>query len=710
MRGPGRVGRSRPRARVERLALVACATLAACASGSGSLATIERTWPPPSIADVLAIRAPGSPRLAPDGTLYVRDWPDGINQLYRYAPGHVGEEGARCVRLSNFADGLSSYSLSPDGRRIVLASARGGNEQDQLSVIETARTDVAGTGTPVCANPDVVHRLHDWLADGAGFLYSANDASASDFHLYRFDFDAADGARGRSTKLLAREGSWSVQDATDDGARVLVSRFVSESQAEAYELDAATGALRPLDVRAADEATTNNACVAYLPGERAVLLTSDSGGPLRLWMRDLDGGAPTRPIAALDGYELDQAEANERRDLLGLVTNEDGYGVLRVYRLPSFEPVPLPPIEKGVVALAQMSGDTVVWTLSNARTPGLSFAYEVPPPGRRPRETPAARQLTFADARGVDVARFALPELVRYRSFDGLEIPAFLHLPESARRGSPVPFVVHFHGGPEGQHRPGFDRATQILVSRGFGVLQPNVRGSTGYGRAFHRLDDVAKRWDSVRDGVEAARWLVREGLASPRAIAAYGGSYGGFMSVATVLEGPDVFGAAVDVVGIVDFRTFLAGTKGYRRKLREAEYGSLDDPSFLASISPLVRADEIAMPMLIAHGLNDPRVPVGEAMQLAVSLQSRGHDPELLFFPDEGHGFQKLGNRVVFTERMVGFLERTIGRGPRSAAAEDRKAGSAAGPPIEVRGALRGAAGAAEGAAQASAAAYASR
>jgi dipeptidyl aminopeptidase/acylaminoacyl peptidase len=176
-------------------------------------------------------------------------------------------------------------------------------------------------------------------------------------------------------------------------------------------------------------------------------------------------------------------------------------------------------------------------------------------------------------------------------------------------------------------------------------------------------MDDYKKRWDSVKDGAEAARWLVKNGYAESGRIAAYGGSYGGFMSVATVIEGADVFGASIDVVGIVNFKTFLEQTRDYRRKLREAEYGPLSDPEFLASVSPLNRIEEIKCPMMIAHGLNDPRVPVGEAMQLAVGLQQRGYDPELVFCPDEGHGFAKLNNRLLFADRMVKFLDRTIGK-----------------------------------------------
>ena len=197
--------------------------------------------------------------------------------------------------------------------------------------------------------------------------------------------------------------------------------------------------------------------------------------------------------------------------------------------------------------------------------------------------------------------------------------------------------------------------------------MQPNVRGSTGYGRKFHMMDDYKKRWDSVKDGVEAARWLVKNNYARAGKIAAYGGSYGGFMSVAVVVEDgsskDQVFGASVDVVGIVNMKTFLEQTAGYRRKLREVEYGPLSDPEFLATVSSINRIDDIKVPMMIAHGLNDPRVPVGEAMQLAVGLQQRGYDPELVFCPDEGHGFAKLPNRLLFSDRMVKFLDRTIGK-----------------------------------------------
>jgi dipeptidyl aminopeptidase/acylaminoacyl peptidase len=598
----------------------------------------------PTIDAFMKIRAPNSPTLAPDGTLYVRDWPDGVNQLFKRAPG-AGLD-APMKQLTDFTDGMSGYSLSPDGNWILIAAATGGNEQNDLYLLDTATDEVS----PLLVNAKVVYRHHSWLDDSTGFIYSANDESPSDFYIYRFDIPAK-----KSTKLLARPGQWLASDITADGKRLLVNEYISESKANAYELNIAKGDLNLINVGGED---TFNSAGGYLPGEASASVISDKEeGINRLFVRNLASGEVTKPLPGIDKYEVEGGALNPERTLAAVVVNEGGYGSMKLVQLPSFKEVPLPEMEQGIIGSVDIRGDTVTYTLSNARTPGLAYMWKTDS-----AEGPI--QITTADTQGVDLGKFTLPKLITYKSFDGLEIPAFIYTPPGFVPGksAPIPFVVNFHGGPEGQSRPGFTALTQFLLASGYGVMQPNVRGSVGYGREFHMMDNYKKRWDSVKDGAEAARWLVKNGYARAGHIAAYGGSYGGFMAVATVIEGADVFGASIDVVGIVNFKTFLEQTKDYRRKLREAEYGPLDDPEFLASISPLNRIEEIKVPMLIAHGLNDPRVPVGEAMQLAVGLQQRGYDPELLYFPDEGHGFAKLNNRLLFANRMVKFLNETIG------------------------------------------------
>ena len=627
------------------LFVVLLAALSACgpppAGQSGMPASPEAA----SIEQFLNIRVPSSPTLAPDGSLYVVDWPDGIFQLYVRKSGADLDEPL--VKLTDFPDGLAGYSLSPDGTKILLVHAPGGNEQFQISLLDPA----SGQITPLLDNPEVRYGLNLWLRDGSGFIYTANDQSASDFSIYRYDLGTA-----RSTRLLAKEGNWGAADITDDGTRLLVRQYLSISEIRPYELIVASGELRPLAMGAVPHA---DLAASYLDGEREVLMLSDvEEGISRLFVKDLATGATRKPLPALDPYEIDGLTVNDDRSVLGVAINRDGFSGLQVVNLPNFTPVEIPEIEQGVLSSLSLREDTLVWTLSNARAPGLAYSWRI--------GDPAAAQLTTADTQGIDLSTFPLPQLVKYPSFDGREIPALLFTPPGYEPGRPIPFVIEYHGGPEGQSRPSFSRETQYLLARGYGVMLPNVRGSTGYGRAFHELDNYKKRWDSVKDGVEAARWLVANGYAEAGKIAASGGSYGGFMSVASVAEdgaSPElVFGAAIDVVGIVNMKTFLEQTSDYRRELREAEYGPLTDVAFLESISPLTRIDQIRVPILIAHGLNDPRVPIGEAMQLAEGLTRRGLAPEQLYFHDEGHGFAKLDNRVLFAEHMAAFLDQHIG------------------------------------------------
>jgi dipeptidyl aminopeptidase/acylaminoacyl peptidase len=643
------------------LALRAPAHLSAAEPPAASQPTMER---------FLKIRTPSGAVTLPDGSMLAIDRPDGIFQLYRFVPGAPSGGGApsfapgaaKATKLTSFGDGLSDYTLSPDGKHVVLMHAPGGNENTQLTLMDPLAAP--GTAmTPVLENPKVQANVNQWLHDGSGFLYSANADSPTDFHLYRYDI----GTR-TTTKILGKEGSWFANDITRDGKRLLVTHYVSASDIQAHELEIATGKLTDLSIRP-EGGTAACRIAGYMPDEKSVLIQSDlKDGKRRLFLRDLKKGKVTEPLPALAAFELDGALVDEDRQMLGVVTNEDGYGVPHMYTLPAFKPLPPPTTERGVIGASSFRNRTLVWSMSNARTPGLAYETKYPEKGE-----PVTRQLTWADDQGIDLASFRLPEIVTYKAFDGVEIRSILYLPATYAKGTPIPFIVNYHGGPESQSRPGFSTTLQYYLSRGYGLMMPNVRGSTGYGRAFHMMDDYKKRWDSVRDGVDAAEWLVKNGYAEPGRIATYGGSYGGFMSVGCIVEDQErvergerkerLFGACVDIVGVVNLKTFLEKTSGYRRKLREVEYGPLTDPEFLASVSSIHRVDKMKVPVFIGHGFNDPRVPVEEAMQLAAALRERNQNPRMFVAPDEGHGFAKLDNRVYFGERVAQFLDETIGR-----------------------------------------------
>ncbi len=622
----------------------------------------------------MRIRAPGAVDFANDGSMFVLDWPDGITQVHRVA-GEIASPSTPMTKITTFPDGCSGYAISPDGSRMIFATSAGGNENTQIFVADLKGDGSVGSITPLLSNPLVKFSLNQWIADGSAFLYRANDDKPNDFHLYRYDF-----AKGKSTKLLAQEGSWGAEDISADGARVLVTKYASASDSSIFELDVKSGELSDLSHRLA-EGTVAQSIVGYMPGESAVLFTSDiEDGTSKLFLRDLKTGMISKPLPALDRFELDAAGMSRDRSLLYTLTNEEGYGVLQLFRLPNFEPVELPKIEPGVVTVRKLEKDYIIYTLSNARTPNISYRYDFRRNDRGSVTPPVARQLTAPDAQGIDLSSFPLPELIKFKSStDERMIPAFLYLPPNYKPGTPIPFVVNYHGGPEGQSRPGYSNTVQYLLAEGFGVLQPNVRGSSGYGRTYLMLDDYKLRWNSVRDGVDAAEWLVEKGYSQRGMIATYGGSYGGYMSVACLIEDQErvdaglrkerCFGAGVDVVGITDLKTFLEKTAGYRRKLREVEYGPLSDPEFLATVSPMSRLNKIQVPLFIAHGFNDPRVPVEEAMQVAIALkdaaiaaQDSNRLPQLFIAPDEGHGFAKLDNRLLFMSRMAAFLKQKIG------------------------------------------------
>jgi dipeptidyl aminopeptidase/acylaminoacyl peptidase len=269
------------------------------------------------------------------------------------------------------------------------------------------------------------------------------------------------------------------------------------------------------------------------------------------------------------------------------------------------------------------------------------------------------RQVTFVTRGGIPRESFVAPELVSFRSFDSLEIPAFLYMPNSERPA----VVVSVHGGPEGQTRPIFNAVTQYLVNQGYAVLAPNVRGSTGYGRTYTHLDDVEKRMDSVADLEAAVRWLRESGRVDGERIAVMGGSYGGFMVLAALTTYPDIWAAGVDIVGIANLETFLRNTGAYRRHWRIPEYGDPDrDAELFRRISPIHHVEKITAPLLVLHGDNDPRVPLSEAEQMVEALQRLDRPVRLMRFDDEGHGIIKLKNRLVAYPAIGEFLDRYLG------------------------------------------------
>lgn len=588
------------------------------------------------MAQFIKISAPSSGDLAPDGTFYMIDDPDGVYQLFcKKSPSDKPKA------LTNMMDGISGYSISDDGAWIVFGASIGGDEQDDLYLLDTKTEKIE----PLLVDRETVFGSVVWRSDSKGFAYRANDKSKNDFYVYVYDLES------RTSKCVHdKSGYFFPADFSPDLSRLMVGKYNSSTYSQLFEIDLKSGATR--EVTPTDEECSFSP-EGYLADGKSFLVSTNYHGDLRTLQRlDLATGKLSPVAEEFNHNEIDGVAINHDRTLAAVMLNEDGYSTMHLRMLPDFKPVDGPPCKKGLVGNVRLRGDHILYRVESSNDPGVIYTWS----RSKPNDAPVA--MTEAELQGIDLASFSLPELIRYKSFDGLEVPAFLYTPKGYKKGTPIPFMVSFHGGPESQFRPGLVRSFQYFLSRGFGVIAPNVRGSSGYGKRYLEMDNYKKRMDSVRDGVQAAQWLVDNGYSQPRMIGAYGGSYGGFMVVATITQAPKLFGAACDVVGIVNFKTFLERTKGYRRALREVEYGPLSDPEFLESISPIRLVDRIETPILIAHGRNDPRVPVHEAEQLHEALKKRDQDAELLIFEDEGHGFRKEENRVEFYQRLADFFE----------------------------------------------------
>lgn len=596
----------------------------------------------PSIRQFVEIKWPRSGSLSPDGTFYYIHNPDGLYQLYARKDG--GDE----KKLTDFPDGIAGYSLSEDGKWIAVSASIGGNEQNDIYLLDTGN----GRMRALFAHPDVVFGSIVWRRDSKAFAFKANDISPSDFYVYVYDLGT-----NSTQRVLSQKGDTSPVDFNSTGDRLMCMRYNAASYSQLFEVNLKHGKSR--EVTPAGEEWAFEP-VGYTARNDAFIAISNYRGDKNAFVSiDLESGKVSPFLPELAKFETDYGVFNDNRSLLAVGLNDDGYVTLKLYALgkgDAIKEMKTPVLPRGIIGNVSFCGGDMLYSMDNAQNPGVIYRWSPATPDA------SSVALTQVDTRGIDLSRYPLPELIRYKSFDGLEVPAFLYLPPDYKKGSKIPFIVSYHGGPESQYRPNFNYLNSYFASRGFGVLAPNVRGSAGYGMKYMEMDNYKNRVGSVKDGIEAARWLVAEGYSTPSLIAAFGGSYGGFMVMATITEAPEMYGAACNIVGICNMQTFLERTKDYRRKLREAEYGPLEDTEFLRSVSPIYKVDRIKCPLMIAHGANDPRVPLHEAEQLEAKMKELDKPVEMLVFPDEGHGFRKENNRIEFAERVTEFFLRHLG------------------------------------------------
>lgn len=578
----------------------------------------------------------GASFTAHDALVFLMDT-TGVPQVWS-----VDEPGAWPDQLTFSEERVTFVAPSPTRREVIFGMDQGGNEREQFYRLDGE----SGQITDMTRSPAAKHLWGRWDSQGNRFAFASNRRDEAVFDIYvqgRAD-------RGDDADLLhTGDGWWTVGEWSPDDSELILTEAHSNYDQDLYTLDVASHNLRHITPHEGD---VRYASAQWAPDGDGIFLTTDADADTR-YLASLDLTSDTIAEVESGGdWNIEEVTVHEATGRIAYTRNVEGYTELTIGQLvddTTIDAFPQPALPKCVAGGLEFSadGDRLAVTVTG-RTRNTNV-YVVA------AETGQASQWTQASTAGIPGDTFIEPDVIHFTSFDNRSIPGLLSLPHAT---GPVPVIVDIHGGPESQRRPSFAPVTQYFLANGYAVFEPNVRGSTGYGKAYNRLDDKRNRMDAVADLKAGVEWLRRRDTIDPDRIIALGASYGGFMVLAALTEYPELWAAGVDIVGIANFVTFLENTGDWRRELREAEYGSLAaDREFLESISPLTNIDRITAPLLVLHGANDPRVPVGEAEQIAE--KAAVHVPtEKLIFDDEGHGFSKLENRITAYRKIIAFLD----------------------------------------------------
>ena len=588
---------------------------------------------PYEFARYLKIRAAHGATWSPDGrrVAFLTDI-TGVTQAWE-----LPVEGGWPEQLTFHEERVSGVYYSPTENKLLYSMDVGGNERSQLFLLG------GGEERDLTRAPEAIHYFGGFSPDGERIAYTATRRNGTDFDVFVQDLPD-----GEPETVWETSGYYTVSAWAPNASFLVVSRHHSNLNNYLYRLDLTSGEATLLTPHEG-EARFGGARVTP-NGESIFLATDRDGDFVRLARLDLS----TLELEHLtpDDWDVEEVELSEDGRWLAVSRNFEGYSDFMLFSGKGRR-VPGPEMPEGIIGGFEFSpdGERLAFTLTGPNHNPDVWVVDLP--------DGEARRLTRSSTAGIPPRTFRRPRVVRYPTFDGREIPAFFYEPETSPENAPV--VVNVHGGPESQSRPLFAPVTQYLLGRGYAVFAPNVRGSTGYGKGYTHLDDVYLRMDSVKDLAYAAEWLRDRGHDR---VAVMGGSYGGFMVLAALTEYPELWTAGVDIVGIANMVTFLENTGSYRRALRESEYGSLErDRGFLELISPLHKAEEITAPLMVIHGKNDPRVPVGEAEQIVEKVKKNGGAVEYLLYEDEGHGLVKLKNRLDAYPKIAAFLDEHFAR-----------------------------------------------
>ena len=596
------------------------------------------------------VRSAGLTGWTEDGSgIYITTRFGDLNQLHR-----VDMPGGARRQLTFFNEPVYGATRRPGGSQLVFTRDVGGNEFAQLFAFDPASGDARMLSDGESRNGAVA-----WDRQGERIAFQSTRRNGASNDVWVMDPAEPDGAE---IVLESPDGSWwGPAEFSKSGSKLLVTNYVSITDARAHVVDLDSGKLTLL-AGGPDDAGYN-VPVAFDDNEDGFWLLTDQGSEFtQLAWQPLAAGATPIVVTTDIPWNVSAVAISQDRRRMAFTVNEGGTTALflmdpRTKKYRRVEGLPV-----GVAGALEFSpdGSKLGLTLNTPQTPSDTFSLEL---GSEPLENGNLIRWTYSEVGGLDTSTFVTPRLVQFPTIDELdgkprEIPAWVYTPPG---DGPFPVIISIHGGPESQARPYFTSTYQLwLRELGAAVVVPNVRGSSGYGKTYVALDNGFRREDSVRDIGALLDWIDAQEELDGEHVGVFGGSYGGYMVLASAVHYSDRLRAAVDIVGISSFVTFLENTQDYRRDLRRVEYGDERDPemrAFLQKISPLNNVDKIAVPMFVVQGQNDPRVPVTEAEQIVAALRDQGEKVWYMNALNEGHGFRRKENRDIYQQATVLFF-----------------------------------------------------
>ena len=565
--------------------------------------------------------------------------------------------GGESKQLTNSAGPVFAQSYFPDDDRFLYAGDQGGNELNHLYVGSAGAGDVPEGGVDLTPGANVRASFAGWRADGEAFFVRTNERTPFAMDLYRYSVPPPGTWDFERELVFENDGTFNLGDVSDDGRWLALDKLASNYDSDVYAYDLMAGHLVHVTEH---EGEVEHSSGGFTPDSAQLYYgTNEHGEFNQVWSYDLAGGARELVLAAdWDVFGVSFSETGRYRVS---AINEDASTSVEVLDTETGAPVALPDLPAGDIGAVRFSASDrlMAFYLSSDRSPSDLYVVDLEQGGE-------ALRLTQSLNPEIDPEDLVTPEVIRYPSFDGLEIPAILWRPHGVSAANPAPAMVWVHGGPGGQTRRSYRADIQHLVNQGYVVLGVNNRGSSGYGKTFFHMDDKKHGEVDLQDCVWARTWLESQDWVDGSRVGIIGGSYGGYMVAAALAFEPEVFDVGIDIFGVTNWIRTLESTPPWWQAQKVALLGELGDPATererLHRISPLFHASNIVRPLLVIQGANDPRVLQVESDELVEAVRANDVPVEYVLFPDEGHGFRNRVNRIEASERYAAFLAEHLG------------------------------------------------